>query len=62
MYLVVGFRFCCELHIWLERIKVVWYVFDVSMAGIINYQNVINTAKIFSDVVFAKVLREMCVF
>ena len=38
------------------------YVFEVSVAGIINYQSVINIAKVCSDVVFAKELHEVCVF
>jgi len=42
-----------------ERIKVVLYVFYVIVSGIINYLNVINTAKIYNDVVFAKELREV---
>jgi len=59
IYLVVGFRFCCELHVWVERIKVILYVFYVGVAGIINYQDIINIAKICSDV-FAKELCEVC--
>ena len=46
----------------MEHIKVVLYVFDVSVAGIINYQNITHVAKICSYVVFAKELREVCVF
>jgi len=62
IYFVVGFRFCCELHDWVEHIKVMLYVFYVSVAGIINHQDVVHTAKICSDVVFGKELREECVF
>ena len=42
IYLVIGFRFCCELHVRVERVKVLLYVFDVCVAVNINYQNVIH--------------------
>ena len=62
VYLVIGFRFCCELHVRVERVKVLLYVFDVCVAGIINYQNVINVSKICSDVVFIAKVRKVCIF
>jgi hypothetical protein len=62
IYLLIGFRFCCELHVWVERVKVVLYVFDVSVVGVINYQNDVNIAKVCSDVVFAEELCKVCVF
>ena len=40
----------------------VLYVFYVSVAGVINYQNFINIAKVCSDAVFAEELRKVCIF
>jgi hypothetical protein len=62
IYLVVRFWFCCKLHVWVEHTEVILYVFNVSVVGIINYQNVIDIAKICSDLVFAKELHEVGVF
>jgi len=62
VYLVTGFRFCCELHVRLERVKVHLYVVDVCVAGIINYQNVIHVSKICSDDVFIANVRKVCIF
>ena len=42
--------------------EVILYVFNVGVAGIINYQNFINIAKICSDLVFAIELHEVGVF
>ena len=32
IYLVIGLRFCCELHVMVERVKVFLYVYDVCVA------------------------------
>ena len=37
IYLVIGFRFCCELHVRVERVKALLYVIDVCVVGVINY-------------------------
>ena len=62
IYLFVRFWFCCKLHVWLEHIEVILYLFNVGAAGIINYQSVNDIAKICSDLVFAKKLHEVGVF
>jgi len=62
IYFVIGFRFCCELHVWLERVKVILYIFAVCVARVVNYQNVVHISKVRSDVVFTEKLRKVCVF
>ena len=59
VYLVIGFRFCCELHVGVEHVKVLLCVIDVCVAGVINYQNVIHILEICSDIVFIEKLHEV---
>ena len=35
VYLVIGFRFCCELHVRVERVKVLLYIIDVCVADFV---------------------------
>ena len=62
IYLFIGFRFCCELHVRVERVKVLLYVFDACVVGVVNYQNVIHISKICSDVVFIEKLCDVRIF
>ena len=57
MYFVIGFYFCCKLYVGVDGVEVVLYAVDVSVSGIVNYQNVINVAKITCNFKF---FREVC--
>jgi hypothetical protein len=46
IYAVVGFCFCGEFHVGVDRIKILLYVVNVYVVGVINYQDVVDIAKI----------------
>jgi hypothetical protein len=60
-YLVIGFWFCRELHVSVECIKVILYVYDVSAAGVKDYQNVIYISEVCRNV-FIEEWFKVCVF
>jgi hypothetical protein len=53
IYLVIGFCFSGKLHVGVDSVEVVLCVVDVRVAGVINYQNVIDVGKIPCDFVLA---------
>ena len=50
--LVVGFCFCCELHVWVVCVEVLLYVVNVRIVGVVDYQNIIDVLEVADDFVF----------
>jgi hypothetical protein len=46
IYAVVGLCLCSEFHIGVDCVEVSVYVINVRVVGVVNYQDVINVAKI----------------
>ena len=46
---VVGLCFCSELHVGVDRVEVFTYAIDVCVVGVVNYQNAVNVAKVFCN-------------
>ena len=57
IYLVIGFCFCCKLHVGVDSVEIILYATDVCVSGIINCRNVINVVKITCNLMF---VREVC--
>ena len=57
IYFVVGFCFCSEFYVGVDSVEVVLYVVDVSVSGVIDYQDVINVSKITHNFMFVE---EVC--
>ena len=50
-YLVVGLSFCSKFQVVVDRVEVITYVTDVCVVGIVDYQNVVNVAKVSCNLV-----------
>ena len=44
--LIVGFCFCCELHVWVECVEIILYVVNVCAVVVIDYQNIFDVAEV----------------
>jgi len=51
IYTVVGLCFCSEFHVGVDRVEVFVYAINVRVVGVVNYQDIINVAKISYNLV-----------
>ena len=51
IYLFVELCFCKALHDGVGRVEVFTHVIDVCVVGVVNYQNVVNVAKVSCNLV-----------
>ena len=51
IYPVVGLCFCSEFYVGVDHVEVITYAIDVCVVGVVNYQNVVNVAKVSCNLV-----------
>ena len=46
IYAVVGFCFCSEFYVGVDRVEVFVYAINICVVGVVDYQDIIDVAKI----------------